>query len=434
MRRREFLARGGGLVVATGAAALVPFDGFLPFDGLDHDRGLQGSLRKCISLGGPGPLREPGHPDDYRLWGNRRYILESDTTWVKLWLSWFDLQQELGAPPKSRADSWRHLNGAPNHEVWLRRLDGQVKAAKDDGRGVIVTLFHESPHWSSGATGYDPVARRKPPEWRIPSDLSPDGPWGWFVAYLCARYRKGAARNPVGPHEPEPGAEATDYDPTVGNPDGAWIDALEICNEPNLLFWPQEGVDAAVAEMIRTAEELSHRVGGPAIVAPATSDYPDQTEEDSRGVLATGWLTFSKRLHDRLRDFAPRVPAYWSQHNFNDVKRPLRPSRAEQVVALLRSGWSTQSRPLWLTEGGYNLDADKELASEEQRQARLIERDYGSVLDSDDVYMWTQHTITDKQDNEFRSGLREDFVPGSGPGAPRPAWYMWKKLPASRVP
>jgi hypothetical protein len=433
MRRRDFLARGGGLVVATGAAALVPFDGVLPFEGLDRDRGVDGSLRKCISFGGPGPLREVGHPDDYRLWGNRRYVLESNTTWVKLWISWFDLQQELGAPPRSRADCWRHLNTAPNREVWLRRLDRQVKGAKDDGRGVIVTLFHTFPHWSSGASGPDPIDPRKPAEQKIPSDLSPDGPWGWFIAHLCARYRKGAGRNPIGPHEPEPGADPTDYDPRAGNPLGGWIDALEICNEPNLLFWPQDEVVGAVAQMVRTAEQISYQSRGPAIVAPATSDFPDQNHEDERGLLAMGWRSFSEQLHRQLADFAPRVPVHWSQHNFNDVKRPVQPSRVEEVVALLRRGWATQNRPLWLTEGGYNLDFDEEIGAARKRQARLIERNYSRVLESDAVYMWTQHTISDKQGNEFKSGLRDDFVAGSGPGAPRPAWYLWKRLPGSRV-
>ena len=60
-------------------------------------------MRKCISLGGPGPLRKDDDPDDYRLWGNRELILASDTTWVKLWVSWQDLQGELETPPASRS-------------------------------------------------------------------------------------------------------------------------------------------------------------------------------------------------------------------------------------------------------------------------------------------------------------------------------------------
>ena len=40
-------------------------------------RHAEESLRKCISFGGPGPLRAEGHPDDYRLWGNREYVRES---------------------------------------------------------------------------------------------------------------------------------------------------------------------------------------------------------------------------------------------------------------------------------------------------------------------------------------------------------------------
>ena len=46
-----------------------------------------------------------------------------------------------------------------------------------------------------------------------------------------------------------------------------------------------------------------------------------------------------------------------------------------------------------------------------------------------DVFMWTQHTISDKAGNDFRSGLRDDFVEGQGPGPTRPAWQTWRSLP-----
>jgi hypothetical protein len=112
------MVRGGRLAAATAIGGLWS---------LDRAAGVADAaagLRKCISLGGPGSLRQDGHPDDYRLWGNREYIRDlSGTRWVKLWVSWYDLQQELGFPPAGRGDSWRHLNGAPGGQSWLRRLD-----------------------------------------------------------------------------------------------------------------------------------------------------------------------------------------------------------------------------------------------------------------------------------------------------------------------
>ena len=85
-------------------------------------------------MGGPGTLRQEGHPDDYRLWGNREYIRDSETTWVKLWVSWYELQQELGAapgepaglvePPQRCAGRARGTCGGSTR---------QVRAIKEDG-------------------------------------------------------------------------------------------------------------------------------------------------------------------------------------------------------------------------------------------------------------------------------------------------------------
>ena len=370
-------------------------------------------MQKCISLGGPGPLRSDDDPDDYRLWGNRQFVVASDTTWVKLWVSWQDFQGELDAAPPSRSASWDQLSKAPNGESWIRRLDRQLRAVNDDGRGAIATLFQSFPAWSGGATGPDPVTGTKPPEQRIPIDLSPDGPWGWFVGFLCSRYSKDDPKNP----------------------EGAWMDALEVCNEPNLLWWPQEGVAQAVARMIRSATEISAGVNGPDILGPGTSDFPDRTQANRRGVVATDWRSFTRDVLESLRGFRPAAPVHWSHHNFNDVKRLKTPSRAQEVVDLLaHHGWVDRIKPLWLTEGGFNLYPDPSDLRRKDRQARLIERNFRRMLNLNDVFMWTQHSISDKAGNEFRSGLRDDFIEGKGPGAKRPAWSAWRRLPGAENP
>jgi hypothetical protein len=411
LSRRDLLRRGGVIAAGAGIAALAPLYR-LPFvDGeLAQDTRVSGPMRKCISLGGPGPLRGDADPDDYRLWGNRDYVKDSGTDWVKLWISWSDFQSELERAPSDRASSWEQLDKAPRGESWMRRLDRQLKAANDDGVGTIVTLFQAFPAWAGGADGPDPVTGTKPPEQRIPIDLSADGPWSWFVGYLCARYRKDGG----------------------GNPDGAWIDALEICNEPNLLFWPQEGIGQAVAKMLRSATQVSSALDGPDILGPGTSDFPDRNQEKQRGLVATDWRTFTRDVLKALGSFSPGVPVHWSHHNFNDVKRIRTPSRVETVLELLADeGWVSHVKPLWLTEGGFNLYPDPGDRGRKQRQAELIERSFRRMRQVPQVYMWTQHTITDKAGNDFQSGLRDDFVPDKGPGPRRPAWFAWKGLPGA---
>ena len=430
LSRRDLLRNGGVFVAAAGAAALAPLHR-LPFVGdgeLAEDTPVTGSMRKCISFGGPGPLRGDADPDDYRLWGNREYVKDSGTDWAKLWISWADFQGELDRAPANRARCWHQLNAAPRGESWMRRLDRQLKAANDDGVGTIVTLFQAFPPWAGGADGPDPVTGTKPPEQRLPIDLSADGPWAWFVGYLCARYRKGADRNSDGPSVS--GADSGDV--RAGNPEGAWIDAIEICNEPNLLFWPQEGVGQAVAKMIRSASEVSSALKGPDILAPGTSDFPDRNQEKPRGLVATDWRTFTRDVLRSLRSFSPGVPVHWSHHNFNDVKRVRTPSRVEAVIGLLgEEGWVSHAKPLWLTEGGFNLNPDPNDPGRKLRQADLIERNFRRMRRLPQVYMWTQHTITDKTGNDFQSGLRDDFIPEKGPGAKRPAWSTWETLPGA---
>ena len=229
--------------------------------------------------------------------------------------------------------SWSQLNKAPSGQSWLRRLDRQLRAANDDGVGVDPDRsFMSFPTWSNGARGRDPVgAQEACPSRSCPIDLSPDGPWGWFVGYLSARYEQGVDRNPEGPTAPGPGSSGKG-----GNPDGAWVDALEICNEPNLLYWPQEKAARAVVQMvIRSADrDLRSLSAGTAILAPGDLRLSGPT---TCGTSAASSPSEWRRLHasdvlEGLAGFTPRVDVHWSHHNFSDVNRLKSPSRAEQVV------------------------------------------------------------------------------------------------------
>ena len=430
LSRRQLLIHGGRLAVAS-AAGLWSLDRLAGAAGLTPD--APEGLRKCISLGGPGSLRQDGHPDDYRLWGNREYIRDaSGTRWVKLWVSWYDVQQELGFPPVGRENSWRHLNGAPGGLGWLRRLDGQVRAINDDRLGVLLCIDHTYPTWSSGAAGSDPADPRKPAAQKLPLDVSPDGPWAWFVSHLLARYRKGARPNPIGPTggllEISHG-----YDPLFGNPYGASIDALEICNEPNYLGWPQEGAVETTAQMIRSATQLSAVWGGTPILAPATSDFPDATTTSAGGVSATVWSDFTLGVLSALSGYRSPVPLRWSHHNYRDVR--LGTARAEAVLAMLDgAGWTSDVAPLWLTEGGLNLGVRAADPAARRNQAQAIEQSFRRTMELPDVYLWTQHTISDKEGNDFKSGLRDDFRWGQGLGRERPSWAAWRDLPGAPTP
>jgi hypothetical protein len=117
-------------------------------------------IHKCLSMGGAGVLRQDDHPQDYRLWGNREYLRDDSAThWVKLWVSWYELQESF--KPSSQTSSWKQLNSAPNGQNYMRRLDRQVKAANEDNAGVIICLQQAFPTWSSGATGIDPNSSRR---------------------------------------------------------------------------------------------------------------------------------------------------------------------------------------------------------------------------------------------------------------------------------
>jgi hypothetical protein len=348
-----------------------------------------------------------------------------------MWVSWRALQPSY--EPRDRDDAWFDLNMSPAGQGWLWRLDRQVRAAQDDGLNVMLSLYHAYPRWTTPEPGGDPASDR-PAAQRLPLDVSPDGPWAWFVEYLCARYT--GAVNPLGPRRPLPGEQVGPADAGTGNPLGARVDAMEICNEPNVLLWPQDGLPGVVAEMVRTASALSARHGGPAILAPSVLDSPDPGEvNDPTG--RTDWHTFTRLLLEELASFRPPRPIGWSLHNYRDVLRGTRTedSRAAGMARLLRqSGWPGWDGRLWITESGVNLYPDQASARAQDRQARSIRRSFDEMRRLPEAYLWTQHSIHDLPRNVFKSGLRGDFRYGVGPGPARPALRVWEDLTGSPRP
>jgi hypothetical protein len=417
LTRRQLVARGS---VVAGAAALGSL-------ALARDANRIGSHPpappdgparplKGIALGGFGPLRAPHDPNDYLEWGNREFVRASRTDVIRLQVSWRYLQP---IAPASRRESWEQLT-RDHGDAGLRRLDRQIAAANRDGVRVILGLYHSYPEWSNGTTpgAVEPVTG-KPSDAKFPLDLSPDGPWAWFVSYLCDRYG-----GPARPH----------------------IWGLEICNEPNLLCWPQQGVADVVAAMATAAARAVAGRPYPALLMlPGTSDFPDADVVKQGALVATGWPGFTTALLERLRGLDTRgaaLPA-WSHHNYRDAKAADgRSDRAATVIEMLaQHGWPGDRR-LYLTEGGVDIDrlgpshcaelslptADDDRGARELCQARLI-RDSFTAMSIPGVALWTQYKLNDQRsDVTTASGLRDDFRVGIGPGDPRPAWYVWRDL------
>jgi len=411
----------------AGGAAAVVLGGPFAFTARAQTAPPSGapSLRKGISLAGHGPLLVPdGDPNDYRLHGNREYFRSSGTAWAKLWVSWDQLQRDF--VPRSRADSWAQLGGAPNGEAVLRRLDRQVRAANEDGVAVMLTLA-ATPAWASGAHLADRERGRKPLEATPAADLTPGGPWAWFLGYMCARYKPGVPASASGPLESLAGELAG-----AGNPDGAHVAAIEVCNEPNQVMWPQNGLAGRVAQMVRSAVAVSGGLGGPRILAPGTSDTDAVGKPDR-----SNWRAFTTDVLDALGDFRPGRRFGWSHHNYNDTdeERSAAGSRARVVLELLRASSLEGDGRLWLTESGVNIHPDQDQPPARAAQARKLERNFAEMAKLDGVHLWTQHVINDVAQNTFKSGLRDDFLSSPPrPGTPRPAYDAWARLPGAHTP
>ncbi len=422
LTRRQLVARGGAVAAAATFGSLAVARE-ANRSGPDVPAPPQGGARplKGLALGGFGPLRSPHDPHDYLEWGNREFVRDSHTDVIRMQVSWRFLQPQ---PATSLSASWQQLNRDHGNGA-LRRLDRQIAAANRDDVRVILGLYHSYPEWSNGTTpGLTEPVTGKPADARLPLDLSPDGPWSWFVEYLCNRY---------------------------GGPSRPHIWGLELCNEPNLLCWPQLDVADAVVAMARTAARAL--VGRPypaLLMLPGTSDFPDEDVVEQGVTVATGWPGFTSAVLDGLRGLdtgSAALPA-WSHHNYRDTKAADgRSDRALQVIGLLAQHSWPGDRRLYLTEGGADINrlgpkhcpeldlpaAGDGQAARELCQARLIQQSFAE-MSTRDVALWTQYKVNDQRsDVTTSSGLRRDFeyaADGSplGPGPERPAWHVWREL------
>ena len=357
-------------------------------------------MEKGLSMAGAASLEIERRLHDYRYRHNRDLFHSSRTGWVKLWVSWRDVQP---AQPRDRAESWTQLTGAPA----LHDLDAQIAAANADGVRVVLALDEFTPAWASGAAET---------EARPPANCSPNGPWAWFIEHLCARYRIAA-----------------------GNPAGAYVDALEICNEPNLR-WPQDGAPEVVADMIRTAAQLCVAHGRLSLWAPSLSDIPEE-----RLIGPWGHGTPLQEFAERVIAASESVPAgtvSWSQHNYGDIAAGDARGVRAALDVLEDSGWPGWDGTIRLTEGACLMEDPRTLTLAdailfEAEQADLLRRNFEASAGVDQVALWTHHSVHDLSIGgidagvygNVKTGLFADFDWRRGvPGGEKLAWDVFAEL------
>lgn len=427
LTRRELIAGAGSAAAALALAGCGDGGRPLAEPSATPRATLPPSMRKGISL-----IGDVNVYDDAL--GVRPYLLGGPrpTTFVALWLGWPTVQP-LAPDPFSREQAFADLANpsGPGAQAFAA-LDAQIARANADGLEVALTLYQAFPEWTR-APGSPPVPERLA---AVPDDRSPNGPWAWLVAYLCARYARGGG----------------------GNPAGAEIDWLQPMNEPNLTWWPQRSpsypggtIAGAVAELARSAATVLAEVpGAPGLLLPATSDVVSAASP--RG---TPWDAFSDELLAQLRGWEAGVPVGWAHHHYADVK--LGPEadgrwRVERLLELQQAhGWPEPS--VWLTEGGYQFGVRRDgwIAPDVERwvvdpllthdpahpdvyaeQIAAIEANWRAMARLP-VRVWTQYQVNDR-DVRFQSGLRgpvRDTPAGRVlHDPPYPAYALWPTLAA----
>jgi len=416
-------------------------------------------MRKLLSLGGSRVNSAPGAPNDLRKLRNRRDVFDTGTKWVKIWVSMYECFVVPDAPlagqghnfrPAGMREAWDRLadgtaaSAATGGHPWgLAAIDQQVRAANEDGVGVVLCLDWRYPLWASHPPGGAVFAQNDPElgvgphgesaSWRFPLELGPGSPWAWFASHLFARYARGAAPNPSGPRVGPGGALSK------GNAQGAFVDVVEICNEPNLFPWPQgEGganAIAATVAMFKTAEVLAEPFGT-ALLGPGTADLPAH-----EGM--TVYDGFTRGVAAGLRGWRPRVPVGWSHHNYTDIREGSAECYARVCDILTEERWHDAKAKIWLTEGGFDLGPTTPAVSvAEADQARLIAAGWDRLQALSDrheaaggigqVFAFGQHTLEDLPFRGASFSLRRPAgVLGEAEGKPRPAYAVWRDLPGN---
>jgi hypothetical protein len=409
---------------------------------------MAANLRRMVVLGPSGTI-VPGSSHDYRQAGNRAFFAQTGTRWVRMWADWPTLM-----PDASGFDP-----------AIIGSLDEQIALARRDGLRIVLTLYR-FPGWANGtdtltpaelaATMRDRKSSATAPDtsaksllFHYPDDVSAGSAWGDFVDRIAARYSAG-----------NPARASLD----------ATIDVLELANEPNLQWWPQQGasttadpfgpgavvVHDVLVRMFATARTIVARYGNePMLGGPGLADSVGDTR------LRTGYATLSDRLLPALAGagFAAGARFAWTHHNYTDVTfdqgagttapDAATTTRTTNFAAdmrrrLIAGGWAgwpaADPADPWimLTEGGVTIQSirsttrwnipDSDPGRQRAKQAELIQRAWNRMATTPDGagiavasnYLWYT-------DPNFDSGLCDALADG---GATRPSYTTWGGLPS----
>src|SRR3954466_9856243 len=199
---------------------------------------MAADLRRMVVLGPSGTIT-PGSSHDYRQAGNRAFFAQTGTRWVRMWADWPTLM-----PAASGFEP-----------AMIGSLHARLAPARRDGLRIMLTLYRFAT-WANGtaamtpdqlaatmpdrkATAAAPDKRAKALKQRYPAAVSPTSAWGDFVDRIASRYSRG---NPA-----RPSLDAT-------------IDVLELGNEPNLQWWPQQGAGDDPANAYAAGPVVFHDV------------------------------------------------------------------------------------------------------------------------------------------------------------------------------
>lgn len=333
-------------------------------------------------------------------WPNTR------TTWVRIWVSWDHIAPHAPngvAPQDDTAPTW---NGGTVKEH-VAALDAQIAFARSKGINVMLT-FYNFPAWVNNVPQSYPNYRRLPPQ-----DMSQTS---WYAQYLLWAMVRWSALNP--------------------NNNGAYCNAFEICNEPNLYeLWPNDPTPLyyyAGRQMV-TAQKLQQQFGiySPVLAGPALGD----DDRLDTGPNLRGCRPFAEALCNYLRSqgFVPSIYWMWTHHNYKDViNGNTTLAQAVRGKLMANSFWAAYpngdaSRPyIYVTEGGSRL---ADVGGDRNLQATTVSTAYNachSDASGAGIGMFANYLDVGGGDPKFDTGLRD--APSL---APRPLYATWAGFPTT---
>ena len=299
-------------------------------------------LRKCVAMDfyrAEAPASNYGY--SYGL------FTETNTQWIRMWVGWNQLAPNHDTSDPS-SDTTQTAYGTTPKD-YVAQLDSQIRFARQNGLKVILT-FWRYPQWANGSTNvYQP-----------PADVSTTSRWGAYLWWLMSRYNK---LNP--------------------NANGAWVDFIEVCNEPNWQ-WPQNIGPASIAArmMMTGAATLPYTGNEPLLLGPGLHDTIINTSGRTSFIdfMDGMFLVFNQA------GFVAPPTLGWSMHNYTDIQNSVSsaaaPRLATAVSKLGAKGWtgwpngSASSPYVMATEGGlhpisYNDGSSQGPFSEAQQKNAL---------------------------------------------------------------